>query len=158
MFQTVQHFLKSDAPTKSQAALSLRFVFALAFGGQLGVVLLLWLILLLFVEPLERPVPFTGEALIGLSVLQFFIAFVIGYLSANVEAKGGKGAALTAVIAQGVILSTPAWFALFAWLVGVEPRYLFSLLILLGLYYMLGLLFAGRYSNMALTGDGETRA
>ena len=63
----------------------------------------------------------------------------------------GKGGALAAVIAQGVILSTPAWFALFAWLVGAELRTLVVLLAMLGLYYLLGFLFAGSYTQMALS-------
>ncbi len=160
MFQTVQQFIKSDAPTKSQAALSLRFVFALAFWGQLSVVVVLWLALLLFVEPLERPLPFTSEALIGLTVLQLFVALFIGRLVAhtNINARNvpenvqeGKGGALSAVIAQGVILSTPAWFALFAWLVGTELRTLLILLAVLGFYYLLGFLFAGSYTQMALS-------
>ena len=150
MFRVVQHFLNSDTPTRSQAALSLRVVFALAFLGQLGVVASLWLGLLIFTEPRERSVPFTGEALVGLSILQFFLALFVGRLSANVKAKGGKEAALSAVIAQGVIFSTPAWFTLFAWLVGEEPHYFLLLFALLGLYYFLGLLFAGRYTNTAL--------
>ena len=160
MFQTVRQFIKSDAPTKSQASLSLRFVFALAFWGQLGVVALLWLGSLVFVERLEHPLPFMGEALIGLAALQLFIALFVGRIMAytSINAKNvpenvreGKGGALSAVIAQGVILSTPAWFALFAWLVGSEPRTLFILLVLLGLYYLLGFLFAGSYTQMALS-------
>ncbi len=63
----------------------------------------------------------------------------------------GKGGALSAVIAQGVILSTPAWFALFAWLVGTELRTLLILLAVLGFYYLLGFLFAGSYTQMALS-------
>ena len=160
MFQTVRQFIKSDAPTKSQALLSLRFVFALAFWGQLGVVALLWLGLLLLVERSGRSLPFMGEALIGLAVLQLFVALFIGRMIAytNINAKNvpenvqeGKGGALSAVIAQGVVLSTPSWFALFAWLIGSEPRTLFILLALLGLYYLLGFLFAGSYTQMALS-------
>ena len=101
-----------------------------------------------------------GEALVGLAVLQFFVALFVGRVVAhtNVNAKHipenmqeGKGGALSAVIALGVILSTPAWFALFAWLIGSEARYLFILLALLGLYYLLGFLFAGSYTQMALS-------
>ncbi len=151
--------MQSDAPTKSQAALSLRFVFALAFWGQLGVVVLLWLGLLLFVERLESPLPFTSQALIGLASLQLFVALFLGrFAASNTRAESdhtnvqeGKGGALAAVIAQGVILSTPAWFALFAWLVGAELRTLVVLLAMLGLYYLLGFLFAGSYTQMALS-------
>lgn len=123
-------------------------------------VVLLWLALLLFVEPLERPLPFTSEALIGLAALQLFVALFIGRLVAhtNINARNvpenvqeGKGGALSAVIAQGVILSTPAWFALFAWLVGAELRTLLILLAILGLYYLLGFLFASSYTQMALS-------
>ena len=164
MFQTVRQFIKSDAPTKSQASLSLRFVFALAFWGQLAVVMLLWLVLIMFVERLEQPLPFMGEALIGLAVLQLFVALFVGRMMAytGINAKNvpenvqeGKGGALSAVIAQGVILSTPAWLALFAWLIGSEPRTLFILLALLGLYYLLGFLFAGSYTQMALSSKKE---
>ena len=159
MFQTVRQFLQSDAPTKSQAALSLRFIFALAFWGQLGVVLLLWLGLLVFVERLESPLPFTSQALIGLASLQLFVALFLGRFAAKntraehnyTNVQEGKGGALAAVIAQGVILSTPAWFALFAWLVGSEIRTLVILLAMLGLYYLLGFLFAGSYTQMALS-------
>ena len=164
MFKVVQRFLKSDAPTKSQAALSLRFIFALAFWGQLAVVALLWLLLSLFVKPLESTPLFSGEVLVGLAALQFFIALLMGRIMAytNIRKKNnytkvaeGKGGALSAVIAQGVILSTPAWFALFLWLVGGEPRTLYILLAMLGVYYLLGLLFAGSYTQMALSDKPE---
>ena len=127
-------------------------------------VMLLWLVLIVFLERLEQPLPFMGEALIGLAVLQLFVALFIGRIMAytNINAKNvpesvqeGKGGALSAVIAQGVILSTPAWFALFAWLIGSEPRTLFILLALLGLYYLLGFLFAGSYTQMALSSKKE---
>jgi len=121
-------------------------VFVLAFGGQLGVTFLAYLALLLFVPPASSS-PLTAWVLVAVSGLMLPTALL---LSALFVRAGGKEGAMAATIALGVLLAAPAWFALFAWLVGSSARFLLLLLGLLALYYALGLLLAGRYAGVAV--------
>jgi hypothetical protein len=111
------------------AAFLLQPLFALLFGGVLPLV----------ITPQAAAPALMSQMLIALALLQLPVAVALAY---GFGRGGGKGALIAASIALGVLLATPAWLALFAWLIGSAPRYLVSLLGLLSLYYALGLTLA----------------
>jgi uncharacterized membrane protein YqaE (UPF0057 family) len=112
------------------AAFLLQPLFALLFGG----------VLLLVTTPQAAASALMSQMLIVLALLQPPVAVALAY---GLGRSGGKGALIAASIALGVLLATPAWLALFAWLIGSAPRYLVILLGLLIVYYALGLTLAG---------------
>lgn len=145
MLPRLRAFLLEPAPTSAQAAAPLRLLFLLAFGGQFGVVVLAWLGLALFAAPTPAESPLTAQVLLGVALLELPLALAV---SAFVARPGGKEGAMAAAIALGVLLASPAWFALFVWLSGGAALYLAAFIGVLALYYLLGWLLAARYSKL----------
>ena len=146
MFRALQTFLKHDAPTRAQAAQSLRTLFTLAFVGQTGLAGMAWGILAAFFTPQPAASPLLAQTLIGMAGLELPLALALAALSAR---SGQQAGALSATLLQGILLASPIWFALFAWLTGSAALYLVVLLAITALYYGLGLLLAGRYAAQA---------
>lgn len=119
----------------------MRLLYATAFMFQLLFVVLAGGVLLLFLTPQATTSTLMSQMLVALALAQLPLALGIAYGLSRSDTKGG---AMAASIALGVLLATPAWLALFAWLIGSAPRYLLVLLGLLVLYYVLGLALAGR--------------
>ncbi|ADI15523.1 hypothetical protein [Truepera radiovictrix] len=148
MLAQLRAFLLEPDPTPAQAAAPLRLLFALAFGGQFGVVALAWLVLALLVTPTPSERALTAQVLLGVTLLELPLALGA---AAFVARSGGKEGAMAASIALGVVLAAPAWFALFVWLSGGARLYLAAFLGALALYYLLGWMLAARYSALVET-------
>jgi hypothetical protein len=145
MLAQLRAFLLEPDPTPAQAAAPLRLLFALAFGGQFGVVALAWGVLALLATPTPASSPLTARVLLGVALLELPLALGAATFVAR---PGGKEGAMAASIALGVVLASPAWFALFVWLAGGARLYLAAFTGLLALYYLLGWLLAARYSAL----------
>jgi hypothetical protein len=91
--------------------------------------------------------PFLTQIFVVLSLLQLPLALLLSF---GLSRTGGKQAALSASIMSGVLLSTPAWFAAMTFLVSRSFFYLAILLILLMIYYALGIFLCGRWAKVAL--------
>ncbi len=146
MLRALQTFLKSDAPTERQAAGALRTLFVLAFAGQTGLALVAWGVLLTVFTPEPSASALTAQVLVAMAGLELPLTLALGTLSAR---SGEQGGALSAALLQGILLASPIWFALFAWLIGSPPLYTFMLLGIVALYYTFGLLLVGRYTTQA---------
>lgn len=146
--QVLRRFLLSKTPSRAEAAAGLRFAYVVAFLGQclfVGVIgLAMWLVL----GRQEDSSPLVAQALLYLSLLELPVALLVAHFVAR---PGGKGGALTGVIALAVILSTPAWLALFAWMIGSASSYVLLLLLVLFLSYGVGFLRVNSYVAMAVT-------
>lgn len=145
MFSGLRRFLLEPTPARVQAAAPLRLLFALAFFGQFGVVALAWPLLALFATPAPASSPLTAQVLLGVALLELPLGLLVAEMVAR---PGGKEGAMAGAIALGVVLATPAWFALFVWLSGGARLYLAAFWGVLALYYLLGWVLAVRYSKL----------
>lgn len=123
-------------------------IFVLSYVGQLVFALIFGIIMFFIAGKQTDANIIVSQVLVFLGLFQLPLAFIVASFSAR---AGGKGGALTAVIALGVILSTPAWYGLFAWLIGSNTFYLFVLMMMVMLYYALGFVMSGNYVKMAMT-------
>ena len=146
MFRALQIFLKSDAPTRAQAAGALRLLFVVAFCGQSLLAALAWVVLATFFTPEPAATTLTAQVLVGLGALELPTAYLLGLWTAR---GGTQAGALSAALLEGILLATPVWFALFTWLIGSPTLYPALLLGLAALFYGLGLLAVGRYAAQA---------
>lgn len=146
MFAALRAFLKSDTPTRAQAAGALRTLFVLAFWGQTGLATLAWGVLFVFLDPDPAISNLTAQVLVGLTALELPATYLLGTLSAR---SGTRAGALTAALLEGILLAAPIWFALFTWLIGSPAFYPTVLLGAAALFYGLGLLAVGRYVAQA---------
>ena len=146
MFRALQAFLKSDTPTRAQAAGALRTLFVLAFWGQAGLAALAWGVLTIFLIPEPAVTNLTAQVLVGLVALELPATYLLGTLTARGKTQAG---ALTATLLEGILLAAPVWFAVFTWLIGSPAFYPTVLLGLTALFYGLGLLAVGRYAAQA---------
>jgi hypothetical protein len=146
VLRALQTFLKHDAPSRAQAAGALRTLFMLAFAAQVALAGLAGGVLAAFFTPEPAASPLLAQTLIGMAGLELPLALGLAALSAR---SGQQAGALSATLLQGILLASPVWFALFAWLTGSAALYLALLLAITALYYGLGLLLAGRYAAQA---------
>lgn len=146
MFRALQAFLKSDAPTRAQAAGALRTLFVLAFWGQSLIATVAWAALLIFLNPEPAASNLTAQVLVGLAALELPATYLLGTLSAR---GGTQAGALTAVLLEGILVAAPVWFAVFTWLIGSPALYPALLLGAAALFYGLGLLAVRRYAAQA---------
>ncbi|CAA9578544.1 MAG: hypothetical protein AVDCRST_MAG86-2528 [uncultured Truepera sp.] len=153
MLRALQTFLKSDAPTERQAAAALRTLFVLAFTGQTGLALIAWGALFMVFTPEPSASTLTAQVLVTMAGLELPLTLALGTLSAR---SGEQAGALSAALLQGILLASPIWFALFAWLIGSPALYTFTLLGIVALYYALGLLLVGRYAAQATVTGART--
>ncbi len=152
MFTALQTFLKSDTPTRAEAAGALRTLFVLAFWGQSLIALVAWAVLLVFLDPEPGASNLTAQVLIGLAALELPTTYLLGTLSAR---GGTQVRALTAVLLEGILFAAPVWFAVFTWLIGSPVLYPALLLGAAALFYGLGLLAVGRYAAQATQVDAH---
>ena len=146
MFRALQVFLKSDAPTRAQAAGALRLLFVVAFWGQSLLAALAWVVLSTLLTPELAVTTLTAQVLVGLGALELPAAYALGSWTAR---GGTQAGALSAALLEGILLAAPVWFALFTWLIGSPALYPALLLGLAALFYGLGLLAVGRYAAQA---------
>ena len=152
MFRALQAFLKNDAPTRAEAAGALRTLFILAFWGQSLLAAVAWGLLFAFLAPEPAASNLTAQVLVGLGALELPAVYLLGWWTAR---GGTQAGALSGALLEGILLATPVWFALFAWLIGSPARYLALLLGLAAFFYGAGLLAVGRYAAQAT--QTETR-
>ena len=152
VFRALQVFLKSDAPTRAQAAGALRLLFVAAFWGQSLLAALAWVIFATFFTPEPAVTTLTAQVLVGLGALELPTAYLLGLWTAR---GGTQAGALSAALLEGILLAAPVWFALFTWLIGSPTRYPALLLGLAALFYGLGLLAVGRYAAQATQTEAQ---
>jgi len=141
VLQRIQRLIKNPQPERPEMAWGLRLSYSAAFLLQPLFALLFGGVLLLIAAPQAAASALMSQVLIALAILQLPVALAMAY---GLGRSGGKGALIAASIVLGVLLATPAWLALFAWLIGSAPLYLVILLGLLAIYYALGLALSGR--------------
>lgn len=139
MRKRLQRFIVHPQPSLRETAWVLRLAFSGAFLLQPLFALLVGGVLLLIATPQTTNSALMSQMLIALALLQLPIALAMSY---GLGRSGSKSALIAASIALGVLLATPAWLALFAWLIGSAAHYLVILLGLLIAYYALGLVTA----------------
>lgn len=144
VFTGLKRFLLEPTPTPAQAAAPLRTLFALAFLGQFGVVALAGVGLALVATPVSAGNPLVAQMLLAVALLELPVAFWVAEMVAR---PGGKEGAMAGAIALGVVLATPVWLALFAWLSGSAALYLLLFAGLILLFYTFGVLLAPRYAR-----------
>lgn len=146
MLKGLQRFIRNPKPSKQEALGVLRANFALMFLAQLVCALLLAMILRFFSKG-QIASPFMSQILVLFSLLQLPIGLSLPLLAAR---TGGKGPALAASIFMAVLLSGPAWFLAFAFVIGSSSFYLILLLLIVISYYNIGFFFCGRFADIAL--------
>jgi hypothetical protein len=147
VIRALQQFLKTSQPTELQAANVLRMVYAMTFMGQIAVAAVLAGVMVAVAERQASGSPLLAQIFVVLSVVQLPLALLLSF---GVSRSGGKQAALSASIMSGVLLSTPAWFTAMTFLVSSPFFYLALLLIILMVYYALGVILCGRWAKVAL--------
>ncbi len=146
MLKALQTFINNPKPSRQEALGVLRANFALMFLAQVLIALVLAFLLRLA----------GGKQTTSNLVSQILVLFTLFQLPLGVtlplfaSRTGGKGPALSATILMAVLLSTPAWFAAFAFLIGSKSLYLMILLLLLVTYYNTGFFLCGRFASIAL--------
>lgn len=147
MLGPLRQFLKSRHPTPADALLAVRLMFGLSFWVQIGFVVFVGVGMRLFVGASPQGDTILSPVLLVLGGLELPLALAL----ANAVARaGGKGGALSGATFLGVVLATPAWFALLAGFAGGLNLYTLLLVALLALYYALGFVLAGRFARLAL--------
>ena len=150
--RALQQFIRSRAPSRVEALAALRLAFSTGFVFQLVVVAVLGIVMRVIVGPQGDAPDVLGRVLLGVAVAMLPVAV---FVAIRMAARGGKHAALAGATTLGVLLSTPGWFFVFAWLAGVQAWYLLAFIAILGAYYVAGLIALGRFATLALT---ESRA
>ncbi len=136
----IERYLLDPDLRRSQAAATLRAVFAAMFLGQMVVAMLLAMVVRLVTEVHTRPSALLGWVLVVLSVAEL----PLGAVLAGIAGRGDdRRRALSAVLLGAVILSTPAWFAALALATGQRGLPVLVLWALLALYYAFGVAGAG---------------
>ena len=143
---SVRSFLTEPRPTRAQATNALRLLFVAMFMGQTLVALLVLAALAAIAGVQSGGLPLLGWILVGLGLLQLPFAFAVSMLAVR---AGGKRSALYGTLLSAVLLSTPAWYAAFALLIG-QAVAAFILLGLLSIAYALGFILTGRYARLAV--------
>lgn len=144
MFTGLKRFLLEPTPTQGHTAASLRTLFALAFLGQFAVVGVAGLGLALVASPVPASSPLLAQVLLVVALLELPVALIVAEVAAR---PGGKEGAMAGAIALGVVLATPVWFGLFAWLSGAAALYLTLFAGLIMVFYTLGFILVARYAR-----------
>lgn len=145
MKDRLRAFLREPRPDPATAVTFLRLVYAGMFGAQTVVAALLGLLLLLLAPPARPAAPVLSWTLVALAALQLPLALLMVAASAR---AGGKGAALSATLVAGVLLSTPAWFLMMALVMGSRGTPPLLLLLQLAVGYALGFGLTGRLARL----------
>ena len=146
--KALQQFIRSRAPSRVEALAALRLAFSTGFAFQLVVVTMLGVVLRVIVGPQGDAPAVLERVLLGAALAMLPVAV---FVAMRMAGRGGKYAALAGVTTLGVLLSTPGWFFVFAWLAGVQAWYLLAFIAILGAYYVTGLVALGRFATLALT-------
>ena len=146
MFASLRTFLQTPEPGKIQAAQALRLIFAGVFFAQLLIAALLSVVMALLTNA-QQASDLTSLILLGFIALQFPAAMGLATLLSRAS---GKTAAMSAVIALAIVLSSSGWFTAFAFLIGSRTLFIILMLMLTMAYYAFGVLFAGSYATKAL--------
>lgn len=143
--RSLRSFLLEPRPSLALASAGLRSVFVAMFLAQMLVALLLLLLLSVLVGVQSGGPALLGVVLILLGAAQLPFAYAMSLLAVR---SGGKQAALYGTLLAAVLLSTPAWYAAFALLIGQRTAAL-VLLALLASGYALGFVLSGRFARRA---------
>ena len=81
-----------------------------------------------------------------MSIFQLPLALLLGQFLAK---SGGKKAALSATIITAMLFSNPAWFAGFGFLSSQSYFYLFIQIMILAIYYAIGILLCGQFAKIS---------
>ncbi|MCA9838861.1 MAG: hypothetical protein KC422_18235 [Trueperaceae bacterium] len=146
MLKSLQNFIANPKPSRQEALGVLRANFALMFLAQVLVAILLAVLLRLLSKPQHGSV-LVSQILVLFTLLQLPLGVSLPLFASR---HGGKGAALSATLLMSVLLSTSAWFAAFAFLIGSQNSYLMIMLLLLIIYYNTGFFLCGHFANVAL--------
>ena len=146
MIQRLRGFAAGPPPDAVEAASLLRLVYLAAFGAQL-------LLATLVGAVLASLAPGAGAASDVIALVLLAMAFVhlpLGWaLSRAAIRAGGRQAALSGVIAAGVLLSIPAWFGALLLLSGQRAIYLMGIMSVVALGYALGFALTGLAARVA---------
>lgn len=138
-------FLAEVRPSRALATTALRLVFVAMFLGQSLVAFALLALLAAVVGVQSGGAPLLGAVLVLLGAMQLPFAYGMSLLAVR---AASKQAGLYGTLLAAVLLSTPAWYAAFAFLSGQGIAAL-VLLALLAFGYALGFLLTGRFARLA---------
>ena len=150
VLSSVQNYFKNKNLKPSEALLFLRQTFFIFFMAQVFLATLLTIGFSFASSPKENDSLIT--TLIIMSLIQLPLAIVI---SSYFTRTGGRRPALAASIATAMLFSNPAWFAGFGFLSSKSYFYLFVQILILTIYYAIGILICGRFAKVSLLDDSS---
>ncbi len=152
MLEPIQNYFQNKDLKLKQSRDFLRQSFVFFFSVQIILAIIISLIFSFFKSP--RAVDSLIVTLILMSVLQLPLATFMGLYFGK---KGGKKAALSATIVTAMLFSNPAWFAGFGFLSSKSVFYLFIQILILAIYYAIGILIAGQFAKISLINNDSSK-
>ncbi len=144
VLSSLQNYYKNKNLKTSEALVFLRQTFLIFFLAQIILAVLISFIFSFLASPQKNDYLIT--TLIIMSIIQLPLAMIIGlYLGKS----GGKRSALAATIVTAMLFSNPAWFAGFGFLNSKSYFYLLIQLLILAIYYAIGILICGQYAKIS---------
>lgn len=142
VLESIRVFLQGQ-PNTTQAKQLLKQLFSLSFGLHILAAFLLSLVMMAF------SVSRTNQQLFAQVMLMFsLLALPLGlWLSQGLCKANTRQAYISATLMSGTLLATPVWFLSITFLLVTASLYHIILLILLILYYGLGLRYCGRWGE-----------
>ena len=143
-----RRYVAGDPLPAGAAAALLRAAFAVSFGAQTALALVVGVLVRALTDTPAESSPLLGIVLAVLGLLQG-PAGLAAALAPLPESERVRGAALQRTLFAAVLLSTPAWYLAFLISTGVGGWPLLALIGLLALYWFAGILLATRLGARA---------
>ena len=145
-----RRYVRGDSLPASSAAALHRAAFALSFGAQTVLALVVGGLVRVLTETPAEPGLLLGTVLVVLAVLQGPAGFAAG-LAPWPDGERARTAALQRTLFAAILLSTPAWYLAFLVATGGGGWPLLTLIGLLGVYWLAGILLATRLGARAVS-------
>ncbi len=152
MLEPIQNYFQNKDLKLDQSRNFLRQSFVFFFLLQIILAIIVSLIFSFFKSP--REVDSLIVTLILMSVLQLPLATFLGFYFGK---KGGKKAALSATIVTAMLFANPAWFAGFGFLSSKSYFYLLIQILILAIYYAIGILIADQFAKISLINNDTSK-
>lgn len=145
VLEPLRNYYKNNNLKLAEVQKFLRQIFLAFFLAQIIIAGLLSFGFSFFSSPKESSYLIT--TLILMSIFQLPLAMIMGLFFGK---SGGKQAALSTTIVTAMLFSNPAWFAGFGFLSSKSYFYLLIQILILAIYYAIGILLCGQFSKIAL--------
>ena len=150
VLSSIQNYYKNKNLKPSEALIFLRQTFLVFFLAQIVLASVITISFSFLASPKENDSLIT--TLIIMSLIQLPLAIII---SSYFTRTGGKRSALAATIVTAMLFSNPAWFAGFGFLNSKSYFYLFIQILILAIYYAIGILICGQFAKISFIDDSS---